>query len=82
MLKHSGGYVTIIVTTRIDARFHEAVSQMASRMKRVIVTLIQGSGWIQDVEYEHIRQLESMGVVVNVLTERELIHHTIEVNII
>lgn len=82
MVNRSRGYVTILITTMIDDRFQEAVSQMASRMKRIIVMLIQGSRWIADVEYALIRQMESSGVVVNVLTEKELIHHTVEVNVV
>lgn len=76
------GYVMVIVTTRVDEAFKNAMLQMTIRMKRIIIILIQGSSRIADVAYEQIRQMQSKGIIVNVLTEKELVQRAIGVNVV
>lgn len=76
------GFVIVLVTTRINEAFKHTILQMTSRMKRIIVIFIQGSNQISAEEFGVIREMQFQGVVVNVLTEKELIHHAIEVNVV
>lgn len=79
--KMAGGLVIILITTELDDAFKTAVLEAGSRMRRVVVIFIQGSTQIADASYEHIRELQSKGVIVNLLTEKALIQHAIEVHV-
>src|SRR5699024_9499923 len=81
-IKTTSGYVIVLVTTKVDEEFKNAILQMIVRMKRIIVIFIQGSSQISSTEHEVIRQLQFQAVVVNVLTENESIHHTVELNVV
>lgn len=80
-LKIAGGFVIVLITTQLDEAFKTTVLQMGVRMKRIIVVFVQGSERIKDAEHARMRELQFNGVIINVLTEKELVHHTIGVNV-
>lgn len=72
--------VTIIVTTQLDDELYETVQQLSHQSHRVILILIDSNQAV--ISREHfIKQLKRAQVSVSVLTERELIEDTLEVNI-
>src|SRR5699024_8275662 len=69
------GFVVILITTDLNLAFKKVISETSLRMKRFIVIFIQGSKQITDEIFELVREMRFKGIVVNVLTEKELIYH-------
>src|SRR5699024_7845374 len=69
------GFVVILISTDLNLAFKKVISETSLRMKRFIVIFIQGSKQIPDEIFELVREMRFKGIVVNVLTEKELIYH-------
>lgn len=81
MMRVSSGMNIILVTTRMDHAFQETIQQARQRTRRVIVLFIQASALITRNEHNIIQQLRFEGVVINVLTEKQLTQDKIGVNV-
>ncbi|SDR12148.1 DUF58 domain-containing protein [Virgibacillus salinus] len=79
--KISSGANMILVTTQMDDMFRESIQKVKQRSKRVIILFIQSSALISRSEHNIIQQLRFEGVVINVLTEKQLVQKIIEVNV-
>lgn len=73
--------IIMIITTRIDVALQETIKTIQIRTRKVIVFYIQASQHIGLAEKNHIKQLRYQGVSVCSLTEKELVNHSIEVNV-
>lgn len=80
-MKISSGANMILVTTHMDDTFRESIEKIKQRSKRVIILFIQSSALISRNEHNTIQQLRFEGVVINVLTEKQLVQKKIEVNV-
>lgn len=81
MMKIKSGVNLILVTTHMDDSFQEVIRQAKQRTKRVVVLFVQSSKLISREEHHIIQQLRFEGVVINVLTEKQLVQKMIEVNV-
>ncbi|WP_164670178.1 DUF58 domain-containing protein [Virgibacillus doumboii] len=81
LAKVSSGVNMIVVTTHMDVSFQETIQKAKQRTKRVIVLFIQSSALITRNEHHIIQQLRFEGVVINMITEKQLVQHMIEVNV-
>lgn len=77
----SAGYTMIVVTTHMDDAFTDTIKQLKQRTRQVIVIFVQSSTHISHHEHNAIQQLNMEGVIVNMLTEKQLVENTIEVNV-
>ncbi|MFD1038905.1 DUF58 domain-containing protein [Virgibacillus byunsanensis] len=80
-MKMSGGNIIIVITTNMDEAFRQSIKQVKQRTKQVIVIFIQSNRLITKHEHTIVEQLRYEGVVINVLTEQQLIQNTIEVSV-
>lgn len=80
ILKTSDRFATIIVTTQLDGELYETVQQLSHQAHRVVVILIGSHQTMLGGEH-FIQQLKRAQISVGVLTEKELIEDTLEVNI-
>lgn len=71
----------IMVTTHLDDGFMEMIKKTRQQAKQVTVLYIQGSKLISDREDHMIQQLRLSGIVINVLTEKQLVHNATEVSV-
>ncbi|WP_174615818.1 DUF58 domain-containing protein [Virgibacillus ihumii] len=71
----------IMLTTHFDDGFMEMIQKTNQQAKQVIVLFIQGSALISDREHQIIQQLRLAGIVINVLTEKQLVHNATEVSV-
>lgn len=78
----SSGVIVVIITTNMDESFKLAVQQMKQRSKRIIVCYIESSKLITEGQRHLIQQLQFDGVVMNVITEKQLIQNRIEVRVV
>ncbi|MFC4559433.1 DUF58 domain-containing protein [Virgibacillus kekensis] len=81
MMKIGSGVNMILVTTHVDQTFQETIQQVKQRSRRVVILFIQASSLISRYENNIIQQLRYEGVVVNVLTEKQLMQEMVGVNI-
>ncbi|WP_404451300.1 DUF58 domain-containing protein [Virgibacillus necropolis] len=78
----ASGVIVMIITTNLDERFKQTIQRMKQRTKRIIVCFIESSNLITDKQYKLIQQLEFEGIVINVMTEKQLIQNRIEVRVV
>ncbi|GAA0598898.1 DUF58 domain-containing protein [Virgibacillus siamensis] len=71
----------IMVTNHFDDGFMEMIQKARQQAKQLVVLFIQGSALISDRENQIIQQLRLTGIVINVLTEKQLIHNATEVSV-
>lgn len=77
-----GRYASIvIVTTNVDESLKEAIHKLNKQTKRVSIILIEPSSSLTSIKKKRLQQLEYEGVRICRLTEKELVHQPIEVNI-
>ncbi|WP_188455079.1 DUF58 domain-containing protein [Virgibacillus oceani] len=79
--KLSSGNIIMMITTNMDGAIKESLQQMKQRSKSVIVLFIQAKALISQQEHTIIQQLQMDGVIVNILSEQQLVQNTIEVNV-
>ncbi|WP_430788480.1 DUF58 domain-containing protein [Virgibacillus flavescens] len=78
----TSGVIVVIVTTTMNEEFKQAVKQMKQRSKRIIVCFIESSKLITDEQHHIIQQLKFEGIVMNIITEKQLVQNRIEVRVI
>lgn len=78
----ASGSIVMIVTTHLDDMLESTIKQISQRSKRVVVHFVQAAQSITEHEHHIVKQLRLSGAVVNVLSEQQLIQHTIEVSIV
>jgi uncharacterized protein (DUF58 family) len=80
-LEMAGGSINVIMTTHLDVQLKQTLGRLRQRSKRVIVLFVQASNAVSEQEQQIIKQLQWQGIVVNMLTEQQLVQQTIEVNV-
>ncbi|MDC3417472.1 DUF58 domain-containing protein [Aquibacillus salsiterrae] len=80
MKKIPGGLMVMIVLTAIDVEKKRAIDQLKQKSKRIIVFLVKPKPAITDVDNDIVHQLRIEGVLVNVLSEQQLLAKEFEVN--
>ncbi|WP_077324434.1 DUF58 domain-containing protein [Virgibacillus siamensis] len=79
--KLPNGSNMIMVTTYLDDKFMEMIKKTRQQAKQVTVLFIQGSALISDREHAIIEKLYLGGIVINVLTEKQLVRNDTEVSV-
>lgn len=74
------GLISMLVTTNISPGLFETVAGMKQRSQRVILFLIQSTLQQTEEQESIIKKLKYSGVIINVLTEEDLVQQTFEVN--
>lgn len=78
----TSGVIVMIITTNLDEAFKQTIQQMKQRTKRIIVCFIESSNLITEKQHQLIQQLQFEGVIMNVMTEKQLIQSRIEVRVV
>ncbi len=73
------GHVTIVITSYVDEMLGDTLRRMKQRGKRVTLIYVQASRLIYETDRVLLNQLQREGLIVNQLTEKELIKPMIEV---
>ncbi|RYG73123.1 DUF58 domain-containing protein [Lentibacillus lipolyticus] len=81
IMQLASGATIILVTPHMDTAYEQVLRQIKKRTKQLIVMFVQASSLISQEEHMVIQQLRSEGIVVNVLTEKELTRSMIEVTL-
>lgn len=81
-MRLTSGVIAVIITTNLDEAFSRTIRQMKQRTKRIIVCFIGSSDLITKRQYQLIQQLEFEGIVINVITEKQLIQDRIGVRVV
>ena len=81
MKQIKAGQMAIVITTRIDDFFKQSMLQVKQRTKRIAVIFIQATDLISEAENHAVLQLRYAGIGVQIMTEQQLVHNPIEVNI-
>ncbi|WP_106494707.1 DUF58 domain-containing protein [Lentibacillus sp. Marseille-P4043] len=81
-MKMANGVVMMVMTTHLDDALKETLQQIRQRSKSVIVIYVQAAARITKHEHRLIQQLQFKGVVVNVVTEEQLVQRTVEVSVL
>ncbi|MFZ3579648.1 DUF58 domain-containing protein [Virgibacillus sp. DJP39] len=76
------GAVVIVITTNLNDLFKETIQSMKQRTKRIIVCFIQSNKLITEHQRQLIHQLQFQGVIVNVMTEKQLVQNRIGVRVV
>lgn len=71
-----GTSLIILITTRLDKALYETVQPLRKRSKNIMIYLVQPTDFITNQTANLIRQLRFNGVIVHVLTEKQLTRHT------
>lgn len=79
--KLGSGSVIMIITNRLDEPLRQSVKELNQRTKRVIIFFIQSTISITQKEYQIITALQTAGIGVSILTEKQLVKNPIEVNV-
>lgn len=69
----------MLVTTRLDD-MQTVIKHLRQRAKQVVVHLIRQENAIMEAERKQIKQLRFQGAIIHVITEKQLVRQTIEVN--
>ncbi|ASN07022.1 DUF58 domain-containing protein [Virgibacillus necropolis] len=80
--RFSPGVIVMVITTNVDEAFKQTVQKMKQRTKRIIVCFIESSNLITEKQRQLIQQLEFEGIIINVMTEKQLIQNKIEVRVV
>ena len=75
------GLIVMLVVTTLEASLQTAISNLAIKSKHVIVHLIKPLSSVSNQDRQLINQLRMEGVVVNLITEEQLIKQEFEVNV-
>lgn len=81
MKQIKAGQMAIVITTKIDDFFKQSMLQVKRRTKRIAVIFIQATDLISEAENHAVLQLRYAGIGVQIMTEQQLVHNPIEVNI-
>ncbi|WP_245837297.1 DUF58 domain-containing protein [Virgibacillus phasianinus] len=76
------GVIAIIITTNLDEPLVENMQKMRQRSKRIIICFVQSANLITDKQRELIQRLQFQGVVINVMTEKQLNQDRIGVRVV
>lgn len=78
----SSGYTAIIITTDMNEAFKQSIQQIRKRIKRIIVCFVASSQMITEQQQQFMQQLRFTGVIINVITEKQLVQNRIEVRVV
>ncbi len=81
MMQLASGATVVLVTTHMDEEYEQILRRIGRRTKQLAVVLVQASSLISQEEQIIVHQLRSEGIVMNVLTEKELASSMIEVTL-
>lgn len=71
----------VMITTDIDTTFYETLQRIKKQAGKIIILFIQSESRISSDEREIIQQLNLEGIIVGLLTEKELATTPIEVKV-
>ncbi|MRG87389.1 DUF58 domain-containing protein [Salinibacillus xinjiangensis] len=74
------GYLMMVITTQLSLELYDTLLQLRQKSPRVVLYLIQSDQALTEDEKKWLKYLRSSDVVVNLLSEGQLMKLTIEVN--
>ncbi|MDC3414215.1 DUF58 domain-containing protein [Aquibacillus sp. 3ASR75-11] len=80
MQKLSDGFVMIIVLTNFNEKVTQTVKRLRLKSKRVILFFVKPASTITEVDKRMMQELSLGGVIVNLITEEQLMKRKFEVN--
>ena len=76
----SSGMVTMIISHHLDEDIRQSLLKLAKKSKRLVFFYVRSSKQMTFQDHQNVKQLKNQGVLVNVLSEEQLMKKEFEVN--